>query len=109
MKATKKADKGSHRLYEKGRSTKGWIRGQQIENILQVSVGDVFVAVEHKQQSESLIQVIATQLESFSYQYVSHALNVKKGDDQPKLKNISDLPFNECYRAISLKAARKAA
>jgi len=116
MKA-KKADKGNNRLYEKGRSTKGFMRGEAITSMGQVQKNDVLFVVSHKQQTESLAEVIAVRFNSFDYIFLtSHEtvkkglhLICKKGDGQPKCKDLHDLPLNECFRAITTTAGMKQA
>jgi hypothetical protein len=117
MKATKKTDKGNNRLYENGRSTKGFIRGERIQNLSQVKVGDILFSVNHKLQTESLIQVLTVRWNMFDYIFLTaHEtikkglhLKVKKGDEQPKAKTLSDLPLNDCYRAITTNQGMKQA
>jgi hypothetical protein len=115
MKVALKKDNGNNRLYEKGRSTKGYLRGERIESMTQLAKGDILFNVNHKLQTESLIEVLDVRFNGFDFVFVTaHEtvkkglhLVVKKGDSQPKCKLTSDLPLNECYKAITTTAGMK--
>ena len=49
---------GFNRLYEKGRSTLGYIRGHKVEYQGDVSPGDLLIGVDHKNQKEFMVEVI---------------------------------------------------
>ena len=110
-------DKGNNRRYEKGRSSKGFLRGERIEKLEQLKPGDILFNVCHKQSTESLVEVINVRATMFDFIFVTaHEtkkkglhLKVKKGDEQLKAKSLTDLPFNECYRAITTKMGMKQA
>ena len=53
----KKEDKGTGRLYEQGRSTKGWRKGQKITSISELIVGMIVIKVSHQFKAENLVVI----------------------------------------------------
>ena len=57
---SRKEDLGDNRIYERGRSTLGWTRGQPITRLNQLKPGDLLIAVSHQFRAENLIRVVAS-------------------------------------------------
>lgn len=53
----KKEDKGEGRLYEQGRSTKSWRKGQKVTSIAELVVGTVVIKVSHQFKAENLVVI----------------------------------------------------
>lgn len=49
--------KGRDRVYDAGRSTAGWRRGEPITTLTQLHVGDVLIQVSHRFEAENLLRV----------------------------------------------------
>ena len=56
--AEKKNALGMYRLYAKGLSTIGYIRGVPVLRQADVKPGDLLIGVDHKQQREFMVEVI---------------------------------------------------
>jgi hypothetical protein len=56
----KKDNLGEARIYERGRSTSGWTRGEPITRPDQLKPGDLLIAVSHQFQAENLIRVVVS-------------------------------------------------
>jgi len=108
-----KSSKGLFRLYSKGKSTLGYIRGEKITKPSEVQPGELLIVVNHQQQTENLVQVIANPnplnisfihcIPVYSVELKRKGLTVKnvKGADP---QAISQLSFFEVWRANRSKA-----
>ncbi len=52
-------DKGFGRIYEDGRSTRGWIRGKRITDPSELKPGTILISVNHAFRTESLVLITA--------------------------------------------------
>ena len=57
------------RVYENGRSTIGWRKGNRIKSIKQVKIGDVLIGVSHQFKAENMYLVILSPYPSMSHDY----------------------------------------
>ena len=51
---------GPDRIFERGRSTLGWSRGERIYRLDQLKPGDILIAVSHQFRAENLLRVVAS-------------------------------------------------
>lgn len=59
------------RIYEQGRSTEGWERGELVKEVSQVNVNDVLIGVSHQFEAENLYRVAEVHDDKFYVVYVA--------------------------------------
>lgn len=81
---SQKTNLGENRIYERGRSTLGWTRRQQITRLNQIKPGDVLIAVSHQFRAENLVRVVLSpipDIDVFYCEYVTPDTLVRSDHD----------------------------
>lgn len=97
----------SNRIYEGGRSTAGWTRGELITDPGQVQPGHVLIMVCHQFKAENLIRVVARgegfRRPGFDYEYVA-ADTLERMAEHTMAASASDLVYKGAWRSEYFRA-----
>jgi hypothetical protein len=109
--STATKSKRSTRIYEAGRPTTGWRRGEQITDYTQVKPGDVLIAVSHQFKAENLVRVVKRELPfppGFDYEYVD-CKTLRHSDGHTMFCWNFELagPQHAYYRALDRRPVRR--
>jgi hypothetical protein len=95
------------RIYDKGRPTTGWHKGERITRPEQMKTNDVLIGVSHQFKAENLYVAIPSpdpesphQDDGFYVRYAQPDLKPTHTDFQPQWVWIFELEQNDWYKAV---------